>query len=263
MADTDRPASPHVLFERVGDHIAVIRLNRPEAHNAISGAMAEAIEGFVARVEADDSIRVAIVTANGKSFCAGADLKEVAAGRGAGLVRPETGFAGFVYAPKRKPWIAAVQGAALGGGTEISLSCDMIVAAEHATFGLPEVKRGLIAGAGGAFRIAKSIPRAIALEVVACGTALSARRAYELGLINRVVDSESVMGEAIKIATLVAANSPLAVRESLGITRAASSGSETELRQIQDRAVAVVLAGPDLIEGAKAFVEKRAPNWST
>lgn len=252
-----------MTFELVGDHIAVIRLNRPEAHNAISAAMAEAIEGFVARVEADASIRVAIVAARGKSFCAGADLKEVAAGRGAGLVRPESGFAGFVYAPKRKPWIAAVQGPALGGGTEISLSCDMIIAGEQATFGLPEVKRGLIAGASGAFRIARALPRAIALEVVASGVALSARRAYELGLANRVVDTESVLSEAIKMATIVAANSPLAVRETLEITRAASSGYEAELRQIQDRALAVVLAGPDAIEGATAFVEKRAPVWRT
>ncbi len=261
MSDSHSPAPPQVLLEHVGEHIAVIRLNRPEAHNAISVQMAEDIERFVAEIEADPKVRVAIVAANGKSFCAGADLKEVAAGRGAQLMRPDTGFAGFVYAPKRKLWIAAVQGAAHGGGTEISLSCDMIVAGEAASFGLTEARRGLIAGAGGAYRIARAIPRAIAIEVVATAVPLSAARAYEVGLVNRVVPTESVMQEAIKLAEVVAANSPLSVRESLLVTRAASQGDEAAFRRIQDEAVARVVAGPDLIEGATAFAEKRAPVW--
>lgn len=263
MTDVDQETAPQVLFERVGEHIAVIRLNRPEARNAISAAMAIAIEKYVAEIEADDSIRVGIVASTGTVFCAGADLKEVAAGRGAELARPETGFAGFVFAPKAKPWIAAVQGAAHGGGTEISLSCDMIVAAEAATFGLTEVKRGLIAGAGGAFRIARALPRAIALEVVATAVPFSAQRGYELGLVNHVVPDGTELQAAIKLAEIIAANSPLAVRESLSITRPVANGDEAEFRRLQDKAVANVLAGPDLIEGATAFAEKRAPVWRT
>jgi enoyl-CoA hydratase len=263
MSGAEQDNTAQVLLERPSEHVAVIRLNRPEVHNAISVTMTEAIEKFVAEIEADSDIRVAIVAANGASFCAGADLKEVAAGRGPSLVRPESGFAGFVYANKRKPWIAAVQGAARGGGTEISLSCDMIVAGEGASFGLPEVRRGLIAGAGGSFRIARSIPRAIALEVVTTGAPLSAQRAHELGLVNRLVDTASVLSEAIGLATLIASNSPLAVREALLITRRAASGDETEYRRIQDQANAVVLAAPDMIEGARAFIEKRKPIWRT
>ena len=251
------------MFERVGAHVAVITLNRPRVHNAIDVAMAEAIERHVAEVEADDDIRVGIVAANGQSFCAGADLREVAAGRGAALSRPETGFAGFVYAHRRKPWIAAVQGAALGGGTEIALACDMVVAGEAASFGLPEVRRGLIAGAAGAYRIARAVPRALALEIAVTGQPIDAWRAHAAGLVNRVVDPGRVLDEALALAALITANSPLAVRETLRITRSSIDLDEERLRAVQDQAIATVLAGPDITEGATAFVEKRAPVWRT
>lgn len=260
MADSEITGTDEIRFERIG-HVGVIRLNRPDVHNAITVAMAEAIEKMVALVEADPALRVGMVAGQGKSFCAGADLKEVAAGRGPSLMRPETGFAGFVYAPKAKPWIAAVHGAAHGGGTEIALACDMVVAGEAASFGLTEARRGLIAGAGGAYRIARAVPRAIAIEVVTTGIPLSAARALAVGLVNRVVPTESVFDEAMQLAALVAANSPLSVRESLALTRLAADGDEAAFRRAQDEAVARVVAGPDLIEGAKAFVEKRAPVW--
>lgn len=260
MADIEDTGTEQVQFERIGN-VGVIRLNRPEAHNAISVAMAEAIERLVARVEADRELRVGMVAGAGKSFCAGADLKEVAAGRGPSLMRPHTGFAGFVYAPRAKPWIAAVQGAAHGGGTEIALACDMVVAGESASFGLTEARRGLIAGAGGAYRIARAIPRAIAIEVVTTGIPLPAARAHAVGLINRLVPTEAVFDEALALAEVVAANSPLSVRESLALTRLAANGDEALFRARQDEAVARVVAGPDLIEGAQAFVEKRAPVW--
>lgn len=141
-----------VLVDRVGEHVVLITLNRPDSHNAVNVAIAEALEACVMQIESDKTVRAAVLAARGKSFCAGADLREVAAGRALQLARPETGFAGFVYAAKSKPWIAAVQGAAFGGGTEIALACDMIIAGEKASFALPEVKRGLIAGAGGAYR---------------------------------------------------------------------------------------------------------------
>lgn len=139
----------------------------------------------------------------------------------------------------------------------------MIVAGNDASFGLTEAKRGLIAGAGGAFRIARAIPRAFALEVVTTAVPISAQRAYELGLVNRVVDTASVVDEAIGLAELIAANSPLSVRESLKITRAAANGDEARFRALQDEAIDEILASPDLVEGATAFIEKRAPIWRT
>ncbi len=259
--NTESDDAPPVTLERPAPHVALIRLNRPAAHNAINAAMAAAIEAHVATVEADPQLRVGIVAAAGPTFCAGADLKEVAAGRAQLLARPETGFAGFGYARQTKPWIAAVQGAAFGGGFEIALACDMVVAGEAARFGLPEVCRGLIAGAGGVYRVARALPRALALELVTTGAPIGARRAYEAGLVNAVVPTEAVVDEALRLAGLISANSPLSVRESLAVTRAAVDGDEAALRQRQDAAIARVLAGPDMIEGATAFVEKRAPQW--
>lgn len=256
-------AEAAVLYEKIGDHVAQLTLNRPEARNAINSAMAESIEGFVHRAENDPAIRAVIFAAAGTSFCAGADLKEVAAGRGAELSRPGTGFAGFVFGKRKKPWIAAVQGAAHGGGTEIALACDLIVAGEEASFGLTEARRGLIAGAGGCIRLARALPRAIAIEMVTTGVPISAARAYALGLANRLVPTDAVAAEARAIADAIAANSPLSVRLSLDLTRSAVDLLDEQLMALQDTAVAEVIGGPDLIEGAKAFVEKRAPRWQS
>jgi enoyl-CoA hydratase/carnithine racemase len=239
----------------------MVILNRPRAHNAINGEMAALIDGMVKTVESDPTIRVAVFAAVGKSFCAGADLREVAAGRANDLRTADGGFAGFVFARRSKPWIAAVQGAAHGGGTEIALACDMIVACEDASFGLTEAKRGLIAGAGGCYRIARALPPAIAFEIITAAAPFGARRAHELGLVNRLVDPAAVGAEALELARSIAANCPLSVRESLGIARAAVSMGERELRALQDAAVARILASPDVIEGASAFLEKRAPVW--
>jgi enoyl-CoA hydratase/carnithine racemase len=251
-----------VLFERIGRHIAVVTLNRPAVRNAVNIAMTRRLEECIRIVEGDADIRVAILTAvAGKAFCAGADLGEVAAGRGASLVTPEGGFAGFVHAFRRKPWIAAVHGFVLGGGLEISLACDLIVATQNATFGLPEPKRGMLAGAGGAYRLARAIPRAIALEMLITGAPIDARRAYELGLVNRVVDEARLVDEAIAIAERIAANAPLSVRESLAIGRIAGERREEELRQLSAEATARILASEDFREGPRAFIEKRAPVW--
>lgn len=255
-------SEPQVLFERVGDHVALVTLNRPEARNAVNGAVAEALEAATAEIEADPRIRVAILAANGPSFCAGVDLKAVAEGRIMDLARPNTGFAGFVYAPKSKPWIAAVQGGAFGGGVELALSCDLIVAGEAASFAFPEVKRGLIAGAAGAYRITRCLPRPLAIEMIVSGEPLSAQRAYEGGLVNAVVPSGDERSEAMRFAAIIARNSPTAVRESLRLTRFASDLCEAEIRAVQDDAVSRVLAAPDYIEGAKAFMERRPPAWA-
>nr|WP_298718628.1 enoyl-CoA hydratase-related protein [uncultured Steroidobacter sp.] len=252
-----------VLFERIGEHVALVTLNRPSARNAVNGAVALALEAFTKQVEADKSIRVAVLAAKGDVFCAGLDLKAVAAGKMWETVRPDSGFAGFVYAKKSKPWIAVVQGPAAGGGVEIALSCDLIVASEAASFALPEVKRGLIAGAGGAYRITRALSRPLAIEMVVTGEPLNARRAYEAGLINRITAPGAERDEALAIASRIAANSPIAVRESLRVARYASDLCEAEVRAVQDEAVQHVLAASDYQEGAKAFVERRAPVWSS
>jgi enoyl-CoA hydratase len=260
---SDDIEAPIILLDRPAPHVARLTLNRPKARNAISAAMAEAIERLVGEVEADREIRVGIVAANGTSFCAGADLKEVAAGRGAALMTPTAGFAGFVYGSRKKPWIAAVHGPAHAGGAEIALACDMIVAGEEASFGLPEVKRGVIPGAGGAFRITRVLPRPLALELVTTGATIDARRAYEIGLINRVVPTDRVLDEAIALASAIAENSPMAVREVLALTKTAADREDEALRRLELESIGRLLTSPDLVEGATAFVEKRTPVWRT
>lgn len=250
-----------VLFERVGAHVALVTLNRPDAHNAVNGNIARLLGDYTRQVENDPSIRVAVLAARGKSFCAGVDLKAVAEGRVAEVAPTEGGFAGFVYAARTKPWIAAVHGGAFGGGTELALACDMVVAGENASFALPEVKRGLIAGAGGAYRIALALPRALAIEMVVTGERLSAARACELGLANRLVRPGAEVETALALAELVAANAPASVRESLRVTRFAADRGEADMRAVLETAIATVLASPNMAEGARAFVEKRAPVW--
>jgi enoyl-CoA hydratase/carnithine racemase len=251
-----------VLFEMVADHIALVTLNRPAQRNAVNGALARMLEEYVWRIEADKTIRAAILYASSdRSFCAGADLAEVSAGRVRELFTEKGGFAGFAYVKREKPWIAAVRGFALGGGLELSLACDMIVAGEGATFGLPEVRRGIIAGAGGAYRLPLAIPRAIALEMVATGIPITAQRGYDLGLVNRVVANDSVLDTALALAREVAEGAPVSVRESLKVARVANEHSEAELQKMLAAGVATVEASADYLEGPRAFVEKRKPVW--
>jgi len=254
--------SEAVLFERVGAHVAMVTLNRPEVRNAVNGDVTRGMEAAIARTEADNQIRVVILAANGeRSFCAGADLSVVAKGQASELRTERGGFAGFVRAPRTKPWIAAVNAPALGGGLEFCLTCDMIVAGRSAQFGLPEVKRGLYAGAGGSFRLPRAIPRHVALEMITTGRSIDAQRAYALGLVNCVVDD--VRAAALELAEEIAANAPLSIRESLAVARIADDLSEQELWQLSGEAGQRVAASPDSKEGARAFVEKRAPVWSS
>ncbi|HWI11616.1 MAG TPA: enoyl-CoA hydratase-related protein [Burkholderiaceae bacterium] len=257
-------ADEPILFERIARHIARVTLNRPQARNAVNVAMTLRLEEVVRSIEADPELRVAILAAApGPAFCAGADLAEVAAGRGPSLVTREGGFAGFVYATRHKPWIAAVHGFVLGGGLEFALACDMVVAAQDAVFGLPEPKRGLLAAAGGAYRLPRAVPRAIALEMLSTGATLDAQRAHALGLVNRVVDLAALPEAALALAAQVVANEPLSVRESLAIGRAAAELDEAALRRLSAEATARVMASEDAREGPRAFVEKRAPVWRT
>ncbi len=264
MTEGARPPSRDVVtLERLPGHVALVRLNRPGARNAVDGAVARALDAAVAETEGDPEIRVTVLAGSaGGVFCAGADLKEIAAGRAAELWTPRGGFAGFVFAERAKPWIAAVGGKALAGGCELVLACELVVAAEDAAFGLPEVSRGLIAAAGGLFRLPRALPRALALELILTADTLDARRAYEHGLVNHLVPAGRVVEEAVALAGRVARNAPLAVRESLAVARRAHELTEVELRALTGAARERVVASEDFREGPRAFVEKRAPRWS-
>jgi enoyl-CoA hydratase/carnithine racemase len=260
MSDTTQSGA--VLFEVVEPHIALVTINRPEARNAVNGAVASALEAAVERVEADPDLWVAILTGAGPhAFCAGADLKEVSAGRGSTLSTAKGGFGGFVRASRGKLWIAAAQGHALAGGLELLLACDLAVVAETANFGLPEVKRSLVAGAGGVFRLPRALPKAIALEMIATGDPIPAARAAQFGLVNAVVPASEVIAAALALARRVTVNAPIAVREALGVARQAYDRTEAELWEISGAASRRVIATEDFKEGPRAFVEKRPPNW--
>lgn len=250
-----------VRIERPEPHVALVTIDRAEARNAVNGEVASALEAFVGASETDDDIRVVVLTGAGHTFCAGADLKEIAAGKVRELVTRDGGFAGFVRAARRKPWIAAVNGPALAGGTEIVLACDMAIAAETASFGLPEVKRGLAALAGGLYRLPRALPRALAMEAIATGDSITAARAAEFGLVNAVVADGEAARAALGLARRIAANAPVAVRESLAIARRAHE-DDGELEQASREAGRRLAETEDYREGPRAFIEKRAPRWS-
>ena len=251
-----------VLFERVATHVALITINRPDRRNAVNGAVARLIARYVRQVEDDPEIRVAILTGAGdKSFCAGADLSEVSSGRTPEFAAEGNGFGGFVNAQRRKPWVAAVRGFALGGGTELALACDLVVAGESAQFGLPEVKRSVVAAAGGAYRLPRTISPRVAMELVLTGDSLTAREAFDLKLVNRLVPDDAVIATAIGLANVIAENAPLAVYASREIARAAFDQSDADLAQLSYDKVMAVMASEDAKEGPRAFVEKRKPVW--
>jgi enoyl-CoA hydratase len=243
-----------------GKHVAVVTLRRPQARNAVNALVAKELEALVAQVEDDPDIRVAIITGEGAAFCAGADLKEVSEGGLNHLFTSRGGFAGFVNADRRKPWIAAVNGAALAGGCEIALACDIIVAAADARFGLPEVTRGLIASAGGLYRLPRILPRSLAAEMILSGEPISAQRALQAGLVSRIAP-DTALDEALALAERIAGAAPLAVRESLAILKRAAFVDDEQLRRAGDSAQARLESTSDFTEGARAFVEKRAPRW--
>jgi enoyl-CoA hydratase/carnithine racemase len=252
-----------VLYEIVAEHIAVISINRPDKRNAVNGPAAMAIDYLVRQVETDARIRVGILTStSGQAFCTGADLNEIAAGRVCDILTPDGGFAGFTDSRREKPWLAAVRGLAVGGGFELALACDLIIASEDARFSLPEVRRGFIAAAGGVSRLARAIPRNVALELVATGGMLDSERAHALGLVNYRVPSAAVRDTAVSLARVIAANAPLAVRQSLSIARQHPDLSDAQLRDLSIKAAGRVMASEDAKEGARAFLEKRPPRWS-
>jgi enoyl-CoA hydratase len=245
------------------DHIAILTLNRPEARNAISPEVSQAMAGFLDDIEADAALRAVVVTGRGEVFSAGADLKVVASGRANDIARGKGGFAGLVTRDFPKPVIAAVNGPALAGGFEIVLSCDLVIAADTARFGIPEVKRGLMAAAGGLIRLPKRVPLAMALELAMTGDPIDAQRAFALGLVNRVVPGAAVLDEAIALANLIGENSPIAVRNSRRLVREAAELSEADGWERTFELMMPVFESGDAVEGATAFAEKRPPVWKS
>lgn len=248
-----------LLVERRGG-VLVMQFNRPQARNAMSLALAEQIAEALDELDADDTLSVGVLTGAHGTFCAGMDLKDFAAGR-----RPiieGRGFAGIVRKPPRKPLIAAVEGYALAGGFEIVLSCDLIVAAKTAKFGLPEVKRGLTAAAGGLFRLPRRVPYHLAMELALTGRFWEAADAAAVGLVNRLVEKGEALDAAIALAEEIAANAPLALVASKQVIVESADWPQGESFDRQEAIVDPVRKSADAMEGAKAFAEKRDPVWT-
>ncbi len=246
-------------------HTAVLTINRPEARNAVNTDVAQGMEAAIDRFEADDDAWVAILTGartdKGWIFCAGADLKQMSVDPG-GMSTPKGGFAGFVQRERTKPVIAAVDGPALAGGTEIVLACDLVVASETAVFGIPEVKRNLVAAAGGLFRLPRKIPRNVAMELALTGRLdFSAERAHHFGLVNHLSAEGEALARAMELAEQVTEAAPLAVRESRAIVLAATDEPDQVGWKLSGEGIIKMFATEDLTEGLNAFVEKRPPEW--
>lgn len=265
MSQTDAP--PAVLVDRRG-HVMIVTINRPEARNAVNRAVHLGVGQALEEAEADPDVWALILTGAGdQAFCAGADLKAISRGETLSPDDPAQqawGFGGYVTHHISKPTIAAVNGFALGGGTELTLASDLAVAAETAMFGLPEVKRGILAGAGGAFRLAAQLPPKIAMEILLTGDPISAHRAQELGLVNAVTAPARLMDAALELAARITVNAPLSVQASKRIARGIVDGrvaNEDASWELSRREGLRLRTSEDAKEGPRAFAEKRAPVW--
>lgn len=241
-------------------HVLEITIDRPEVRNALNLAAAEGICAAIDELEADPELRVAVLTGADGSFSSGMDMKAFLAGDVPYVAR--RGIFGIVNGPPAKPLIAAVEGGALAGGFELMLACDLVVAAEDASFGIPEVKRGLLAAAGGLMELPRRIPAAVATELALTGEPIGAARAYELGLINRVCAPGAALEQAVTLAERIAENAPLAVAASKRVLREAGGWPAEQAWSLQGEIVSPVLTSEDAREGARAFAERRAPRWS-
>jgi enoyl-CoA hydratase len=256
----------NIVEYEVRGKVAIITLNRPEARNAVNGDVASGLEAAIDKLEADSNVWIGVLAANTAGqerpvFCAGADLKAINSGQAAGLNTERGGFGGFVYRDRKKPVIAAVDGLATAGGCELVLACDMLVASTRSAFGLAEATRNLIAGAGGLFRLPRAIGRAAAMEAILTGEPFSAQRAYELGMVNKLVEPNTSLDAAIDLALRVCKAAPLAVWASRKIVLASETESDQNLIDMTNKEFAAVLASEDTKEGLTAFIEKRPPNW--
>lgn len=248
-----------VIQLNVQDGVAVITLNRPQAKNAVNQALAEAMARTLDEIENREDVRAIILTGAGGTFCAGMDLKAFVAGENVSV--GDKGFAGFVQAFVSKPVIAAIEGYALAGGCELALACDLIVAADNAKFGLPEVKRGLTAAAGGLLRLPRQVPYRVAMELALTGDMADAQRMHQLGLINHLTAPGKAMEGALELAGRIAVNAPMSLRVTKTVIVKSQDWSLDEMFDRQSELVAPVMKSEDAIEGSRAFAEKRAPVW--
>ena len=250
--------SDAVLVE-TRDNVLVITINRPDARNAVNGDVAQGVAAALDRLDAEPALAVGVLTGAGGTFSSGMDLK--------GFLRGETpvvegrGLAGLTQAPPRTPLIAAVEGWALAGGFEMVLACDHVVAARDAKFGLPEVKRSLVAGGGGLLRLPQRLPYHVAMELALTGDPLTAEDAHGYGLVNRLTDSGGALDGALELAATIAANGPLALTATKEILRRSLDWSEDEGWKQQNDIMVPVFGSEDAREGAAAFAEKRPPRW--
>jgi enoyl-CoA hydratase/crotonobetainyl-CoA hydratase len=244
----------------VGDFVAVLAIDRPAVRNAIDFDTAHEIASALDDFDANPMVRAIVITGRGGYFSAGMDLKALTATNKRPITAGRGAF-GIVENPPAKPLLAAVEGPALGGGLEIALAADVIVAADDAKLGLPEVTRGLVATAGGAIRLPGRVPRAIALEMMLTGKPVTAQRAYEIGLVNHVVPSGEALGRARELAAVIAANAPMAVRAAKAVAVAAGNWADGDAFALQRHYTDPVRESADAAEGARAFVEKRPPAW--
>jgi enoyl-CoA hydratase len=242
---------------RVG--VLLITINRPDQRNAVNMAVATGIAAALDELDEDLELQAAVLTGAGKGFSAGMDLKAFVTGE-----RPwadDRGFAGIVQKPPAKPIVAAVEGFAVAGGLEIALACDMIVASKGAKLGIPEVKRSLVAAGGALLRLPRALPRPIAMELALTGDPITAERAYELGLVNRLAEPGTAVDVALELANAVTPNGPLALTATKRILTEVNDWSDEEFWQKQGEIAGPAIASEDAREGAKAFAEKRPPVW--
>ncbi|MEU0845381.1 crotonase/enoyl-CoA hydratase family protein [Streptomyces sp. NPDC005962] len=252
-------STSEVRTERIGPAL-LITIDRPRSRNAVDAATAAGLAAALDELEADQGLRVGVLTGADGTFSAGMDLK--AALRGESPEIEGRGFGGLTEAELTKPLIAAVEGWAMGGGFELALSCDLIVAAEDAAFGLPEVKRGLIAAGGGVIRLPRRIPYHLAMELLLTGEPVSGRRAAELGLVNRVTDTGDAAAVALQLGERLALNAPLALAAVKKTVRAADGVPEADAFAVQRGEMGALMASADVREGMTAFAERRAPRWT-
>jgi enoyl-CoA hydratase len=251
--------SDEVLVERRGG-VQVITINRPEAKNALNAGVAQGVAAAVDELDADDSLRVGVLTGAGGTFSSGMDLKAFMKGETPAI--EGRGLCGITETTPRKPLIGAVEGWALAGGFELLLACDLVVASEDARFGVPEVKRALVAAGGAAFLLARRIPQALALELLLTGEPVSAARAAEMGLVNRVVPAGTALDAAVELADVIAKNGPLAVAVTKQIARASNDWTLEQGWKEQGAIATPVFMSADAMEGATAFAERREPVWT-
>ncbi|MFF7024618.1 crotonase/enoyl-CoA hydratase family protein [Streptomyces klenkii] len=261
---TDTVRAETVCAEAVRTEIVggtlVVTIDRPRVRNAVNAEVALGIAAAVDRLESDPGLRVGVLTGAGGTFCAGMDLK--AAARGEQVTVPGKGFAGLAEVPTTKPLIAAVEGHALGGGFELALACDLVVAAEGARFALPEVRRGLIAAGGGVVRLPRRVPYHLAMELLLTGRTVTAERARELGVVNRLTPDGGALPAALELAEEIVANAPLALAAVKRTVRLSDGAPEPEAFAVQAAEAGALLRSADFAEGVRAFTEKRTSQWS-